>query len=127
MIDMAITAREKAKKMLVEYELIVNRILPRSYNESDDGIIDEISHLLWLRDKLEEKSNEIERVFYLGNRKSFHQRLKTADKRLYELRTIILNSYPEYAAERQRLGRSENLWWWWLDHPERITYSVRRN
>jgi len=129
-----ITSRQ-VEKMLDEYELIVNEILPKSYQNNDSGIIDEITHLLWLRDQLEQQKYKIRFILTLtleeGTRlkptKGFHQRLQDTDGRLYQMRHIIVKSYPEYANERERLDRPVKFWWWWLDQTERIEYSVRRN
>lgn len=122
------TTKERAEveQMLDEYEVTVTKILPRSYDNGDDAIVDEISHLLSVRDWLEQRKWEVI-LAGLEQQKNLHERLARLDTELLKHRHIILNAYERYQEERKRLNKSPAAWWWWLDFPEALRTPARRN
>jgi hypothetical protein len=101
-----------------EYETTLTRILPRSLLRLDPDLSEEINHLLFCRDALEE---DFARFPDDPKLTTYRAKMAALDAELLLRRTEILAHYParHYRAYRKRNLIPPSHWWWYLDEIEK--------
>jgi hypothetical protein len=109
-----------------EYETTLTRILPRSLLRMDPDISEEIHHLLFCRDAIEETL-----VRFSDDPKLTAYRAKMAalDAELLLRQAKILAHYParDYRADRKRHVIPPSHWWWYLDEIEKVMSAAAKH
>jgi len=100
-----------------EYEVVLTRILPRSVARNDPDLGEDLDHILYCRDRLEEDLAQHPDDPKLV---PYRAQLATLDMILLSRRRDILAHYPlrYYRARRKRLQAPRAHWWWYLDELE---------
>jgi hypothetical protein len=118
---MAKMSRKYFESFLVqwqEYEATLTLILPRSLLRLDPDISEEINHLLFCRDAIEE---DFARFPDDPKLTAYRAKIAALDAELLLRRAEILARYPVryYQAYRKRNGIPLSHWWWYLDEIEK--------
>jgi hypothetical protein len=120
---MAKMSRKYFESFLVqwqEYETTLTRILPRSLLRIDPDISEEINHLLFCRDAIEEGFTRFPDDPKLT---AYRAKIAVLDTELLLRRAEILAHHPikYYRAYRKRNHIPPSHWWWYLDEIEKET------
>jgi len=115
-------SRKHLEKFLVqwqEYETTLTRILPRSLLRMDPDLGEEIHHLLFCRDAIEE---DLARFSDDPKLTAYRAKMAALDAELLLRHAEILAHYPVryYRAYRKRHGIPPSHWWWYLDEIEKV-------
>jgi hypothetical protein len=102
-----------------EYETTLTRILPRSLLRMDPDISEEIQHLLFCRDAIEE---DLVRFSEDPKLTAYRAKMAALDAELLLRHAEILAHYPAryYRAHRTRHSIPPSHWWWYLDEIEKV-------
>jgi mRNA-degrading endonuclease YafQ of YafQ-DinJ toxin-antitoxin module len=108
---------EAIQQQLHEYDVTLTKIIPRDIEQGNDTVREEIFHLLTNRDWLEK---QFRRHGITGHIAPLWQRVQELDYLLMQQREMILEAYSSdyYRSQRERLQRSREYWWWYLDDLE---------
>lgn len=113
--------RDQIKRMLFEYEITLEKIIPESLQREDPNIGEEIYHLLTCRDWLEARLFQDQEAHDCA---ALKQKVEELDRVMVERRRLILSAFPELEAQRERLRVPPSRWWWYLDRMDAEASSM---